>query len=260
MINAKKIRRKLYQYVVDELGLRIIRGVYLPGGTLHNEDTLCGELGVSRGVLREATKVLIQKGLIESRPRTGTVICPRDSWNLFDPDVLIWKSEIENNAEFLRNIMEVRRIIESEAARLAAERGKPEDIERIRSIYEEIATAIANQPPDAVESILVLDVQFHTAILEACGNELIAQIGHTMRLALLAARHIDAPDLEAHKASRSPHLKILNAITNHNADQAYRLSLQHINQVWREMQGKLRPKETRRQARGLRGNPNEHWK
>ena len=70
---SKNVRRKLYEYVVDELGLRIIRGDYLPGNTLPNEDSLCKELHVSRGVLREAMKVLIRKGLLESRPKTGTM-------------------------------------------------------------------------------------------------------------------------------------------------------------------------------------------
>jgi DNA-binding FadR family transcriptional regulator len=239
MFKEKNIRRKLYQYVIEELGLRIIRDVYPPGTTLPNEDALCGELGVSRGVLREATKILIQKGLIESRPRTGTVVCPHDSWNLFDPDVLIWKSQIEDKSEFLKNIMEVRRIIESEAARLAAERATPEDVERIRSIHEEMARVVENHPPDAAESIMVLDVRFHTAILESCGNELVAQIGHTMRQALLTARHIDQPDPESRRETLSHHFSILNVIMSRDAEKARELSRRHIDNVWQEMEKKL---------------------
>ena len=238
MLNLKNIRRKLYQYIVDELGLRIVRGVYPPGSTLPNEDALCSELGVSRGVLREATKVLIQKGMIESRTRTGTAVCPHENWNIFDPDVLTWKLQNENRAEFLRNIMEVRRIIESEAAKMAAGRASEEDIARIRSVHDEMARSVSEATEETSDKIKLLDLKFHAGIMEASGNELIAQIGHTMRQALLTARQIDQPDLEAHKASISYHQKILNAIAERDAEKASLLSIKHVDYVWQELQSK----------------------
>ena len=237
MINLKNIRRKLYQYIVDELGLRIVRGVYLPGSTLPNEDALCAELGVSRGVLREATKVLIQKGMIESRTRTGTAVCPQENWNIFDPDVLAWKLQNENRAEFLKNILEVRRIIESEAARMAAERARPEDVERLRSILDEMALSNSGVTEETSNALKLLDLKFHAGVMEASGNELIAQIGHTMRQVLLTARQIDQPGLDALKDSLSYHKKILDAIAERKAEGAYTLSQEHIDQVWREIQG-----------------------
>ena len=84
-------RQKLYQYVVESIGSRIIEGAYAPGTTLPNEDTLCRELDVSRGVLREAVKVLTAKGLIQTRPKTGTLVLTPKHWNLFDGEVLVWK-------------------------------------------------------------------------------------------------------------------------------------------------------------------------
>jgi GntR family galactonate operon transcriptional repressor len=236
---SKNVRRKLYEYVVDELGLQIIRGDYLPGDTLPNEDTLCKDLGVSRGVLREAVKVLIQKGLLESRTRTGTLIRPRSCWNLFDPDVLIWKYQTGNKLEFLQNIMEVRRIIEAEATKLTAERASAEDIERIRSIHDDMTKTIANGSSYADEDFILIDLKFHTAILEACGNELIVQIGHTMRQALVTARQSDRHDLEAQKAVLPSHLMIVNAIVNHDSEEAYRAAQEHIEHVWRDMQKKV---------------------
>jgi DNA-binding FadR family transcriptional regulator len=236
---SKNVRRKLYEYVVDDLGLQIIRGDYLPEDTLPNEDALCKEFGVSRGVLREAMKVLIQKGLIESRPKTGTLIRPRSCWNLFDPDVLIWKSQAGNKLEFLQNIMEVRRIIEAEATKLAAERASTEDIERIRSIHHEMANTITNGTRYSDEDFILIDLKFHMAILEACGNELIVQIGHTMRQALLTARQSDRHDIEAQKAVLPSHLMILDAIAEHDPVRAYKAAQEHIEHVWHDMQKKL---------------------
>jgi DNA-binding FadR family transcriptional regulator len=236
---SKNVRRKLYEYVVDDLGLQIIKGDYLPGETLPNEDALCKEFGVSRGVLREAMKVLIQKGLIESRPKTGTLIRPCSCWNLFDPDVLIWKYQAGNKWEFLRNIMEVRRIIEAEATKLAAERASAKDIERIRSIHHEMANTITNGTRYPDEDFILIDLKFHTAILEACGNELIVQIGHTMRQALVTARQSDRHDIEAQKAVLPSHGMILDAITDHDPAKAYKAAQEHIEHVWRDMQNKM---------------------
>lgn len=232
----KNIRRNLYEYVVQELGLRIIRGDYVSGDTLPNEDSLCKELEVSRGVLREAMKVLIQKGLVESKPKIGTLILPRHSWNLFDPDVLIWKYQAGNKCEFLKNVMEVRRIIEAEASKLAAERANMEEIAHIRSLYDQMAAMLNNSSPDSDERLMFDDLRFHSAILEASGNELIAQIGHTMRQALLTARQSDRHDREAQKTTMASHWQIVEAISRHDPEDAYRTAQRHIDQVWQEMQ------------------------
>jgi DNA-binding FadR family transcriptional regulator len=65
-------RRGLHRVVVHHLGLRIVRGELGAGATLPTEADLSTELGVSRTVIREAIKILAAKGLVESRPKTGT--------------------------------------------------------------------------------------------------------------------------------------------------------------------------------------------
>src|ERR671936_3107405 len=86
-------RRGLHGAIVHDIGVRIMRGELQPGDLLPTEEELRGELAVSRTVLREAIKVLAAKGLVESRPKTGTRVRPRQSWNLLDPDVLAWQQE-----------------------------------------------------------------------------------------------------------------------------------------------------------------------
>lgn len=68
-----------------ELGRRIVRGDYRPGDVLPRSDELATELGVSRTVVREALRVLTDKGLIVARQRTGTRVRRREEWNLVDP-------------------------------------------------------------------------------------------------------------------------------------------------------------------------------
>ena len=228
----RKLHRNLYEYVVEELGLRIIRGDYLPGDTLPNEDLLCREFEVSRGVLREATKVLVQKGLIRSRPRIGTRVQASELWNLFDPDLLTWKLRDGGKEHvFFKKVTEVRRMVESEGARLAAIRADEGEIATIQTVYEQLADLLADSDRYRYETYLPLDVKFHTAILDASHNELLAQIGLLMRQAVLAARRLDTWDLNIQRESLPYHLAILEAIRQHAPESAYQASQAMFDQV-----------------------------
>src|SRR5262245_31847703 len=95
-------------------------------------------LTASRTVLREAIKVLAAKGLVESRPRTGTRVRPRRTWNLLDPDVLAWQQEGTPSAIFLRSLTEVRQIVEPSAAALAAARANARERAGIAEAYRDM--------------------------------------------------------------------------------------------------------------------------
>src|SRR5712691_5374636 len=101
-------RGGLHGQIVHSIGRRILRGEILPGEVL----PLDSGLPASRTVQREAIKVLAAKGLVESRPKTGTRVRPRQSWNLLDPDVLAWQQDGAVDDALLRKLTEVRRIIE----------------------------------------------------------------------------------------------------------------------------------------------------
>ncbi len=165
-------RRGLHGQVVHDLGMSIVRGELEPGETLAmDEDT-----GASRTVLREAVKVLAAKGLVESRPKTGTRVRERRYWNLMDPDVLVWRLEADAGNTFLLEVFEVRDVIEPAAAALAAERADPAEVEALEAAFAAMAEAVAD-----LDRYVVADLRFHTIILEACHNELLAQIGSTLR-------------------------------------------------------------------------------
>ncbi len=238
MINKNK-RYKLYEFVVEDLGLKIIKGEYKPGDTLPNEEMLSREFDVSRGVLREATKVLVKKGLIRLKPKIGTQIQPQRQWNLFDPDVLVWKFEAGDKMNFLENIIEVRKIIESEAAKLAAERAGEEEVSLIRSSYDKMVGFLDDKDDYSYDEYIKLDIQFHTSILEACRNELFSQIGYTIRQALLTARQSDKKDIKSQKETLRLHLDIVNAIENHRPEEAYNATQSLVCEIWKEIKEKI---------------------
>ncbi len=209
------------------------------GDTLPNEEILSQEFDVSRGVLREATKVLVKKGLIRLKPKIGTQIQPKRQWNLFDPDVLVWKFEAGDKMEFLENIIEVRRIIESEAAKLAAERAGEEEVSLIRSSYDKMVRFLDDKDGYSYEEYNKLDIKFHTSILEACRNELFSQIGYTIRQALLTARQSDKKGIRAQKEILPLHLDIVNAIENHKPEAAYGATQALVCEIWKEIKQKI---------------------
>src|SRR5438034_2683712 len=125
--------QSLHGRIVHAIGRRILSGDLRPGDLLPAEP----DLGASRTVVREAVKVLAAKGLVESRPKTGTRVRPRDAWNLLDPDVLTWQQDgAAASEELLRKLTEVRRIIEPAAAELAAARADAADIAALERALE----------------------------------------------------------------------------------------------------------------------------
>ena len=123
-------------------------------------------LGVSRTAYREAVQVLTAKGLVESRPKTGTRVLPRERWNLLDPDVLGWAFAGEPDIEFIRALFELRAIVEPAAAALAAARRSDADLDAMAA-----ALGGMEQHSLASDAGRSADRDFHTAILRATRND-----------------------------------------------------------------------------------------
>jgi len=234
-VNTKPYHRKLYQYIVEEMGQRIVQGIHRAGEVLPTEDQLCETLGVSRGVLREATKLLTQKGLILTRPRVGMLVLPRENWNLFDPDVLLWRLQVEDKFAFLKTVTEVRRLIESEATRQAALRATADEVAEIKMLLTQLQDLLSDDSRYNYEGYLAADIAFHTAILKACHNELLSQIGSTMRTVVHKARENDIADIAAQKASLPFHAAIVDGISHQDPDAAYKASQEMFDNVWQQI-------------------------
>ena len=108
--------RRIHGSIAHELGVAIVTGRYSPGETLPGEVEFSEQLKVSRSAYREAIRILAAKGLVESRPKAGTRVSARDRWNLLDPDVLAWTFEREPGETFIRDLFELRMIVEPAAA------------------------------------------------------------------------------------------------------------------------------------------------
>jgi DNA-binding FadR family transcriptional regulator len=181
---ASDLRRGLHREIVDQLGLLVVGNRTSLGATLPDETALSEQFSVSRTVVREAIKVLASKGLVETRPKVGTQVRPRRYWNLLDSDVLFWRYEAGPDEGFLEDISEVREIIEPPGAALAAERATTGEVTEILAWCDGMNDAAADDGDDYIDA----DMAFHTAILDACHNDLLAQLSDTITMALRLSR------------------------------------------------------------------------
>jgi GntR family galactonate operon transcriptional repressor len=181
-LKSSSYGRGLHGGVVTTLGRQIVGGFLQPGDIL-NMDRLEDELSVSRSVLREAVRVLSAKGLLEARPKRGTIVRPPPQWNLLDPDVMVWKVRNGGDQQYLRNWEEVRWVIEPQVVRLAALRRTERDLVIMSSALEDIFQ-VSRAARRRTTDYITADLGFHHAILMATRNDLLVQLGATMENAL----------------------------------------------------------------------------
>jgi GntR family galactonate operon transcriptional repressor len=208
-------QRTLHSQVVQHLGLSIVREDSPSGEVLPDEAALCAQLGVSRTVLREAIKVLAAKGLVDPRPRTGTRVRPRHEWNLLDPEVLQWRYEAGPDERFLRQLMELRLIVEPPAAGMAAARATSQELDDIEMWFRRMEETLEDNP-----SFIDADLAFHAAILAASRNELLQQMGRTNGLALRVSRLVTGTVPGGFAVAMPMHQRIFEAIRDRDAQAA----------------------------------------
>ena len=181
-------RPHLHATVTRKLALHIIQSERDAGAvSFPNEADLGQQLGVSRTVLREAMKVLADKGMIEMRPKTGTRARPRSEWRLLDPDVLTWQAETSPDLRFLRDLAEVLLSIQPTAAGFAAVRATPEDLEAIAHTLKVREVLGVHSTRDEVAKA---SFDFHEAVVAASHNPLLSQLTQAIREPYLASLHL----------------------------------------------------------------------
>jgi DNA-binding FadR family transcriptional regulator len=209
---VKKIGRLgLHEHVIDEIGRRIISGELPPGNPLPSEMELCTTLGVSRTVLREALRVLAAKGLIDAKPKIGTIVQPTAVWNCLDADVLTWRLQAGDVDTVIRELYELRYLLEPMAAALAAQHAGADDIQQLQQAYIDMEAA----GDDGVK-LVEPDVRFHRAIISASGNSLFSSLGHAIGATLTINFTLGIENPRGQRHTLPFHKNVLDAIAAHD--------------------------------------------
>jgi DNA-binding FadR family transcriptional regulator len=202
---------RIHQSVARDLGTAIVSGKFAPGDNLGGEITSAEALGVSRTAYREAIRILIAKGMVESRPKAGTHVAPRKRWNLLDPEVLAWMFSGNPDEAFIRDLFELRGVIEPAAAGLAAERHEPAHLQAM-----DRALAGMRDHGLATAQGQKADQEFHTIILEAAKNEALAALASSVGAAVSWTTRFKQRTWALPRDPLPEHLALRHAIASRN--------------------------------------------
>ena len=236
-MEPSRTRHNLCGQVVQDLGRRIVHGEFRPGAVLPQEATLCDQFVVSRTVVREAVKVLAAKGLVDSRPKRGTVVRPSANWSHLDADLLQWRTESDAAADHLVYLTELRQAVEPAAAAMAAARAAPEDIARIAEACRAMREGVGD-----VEAFVAADRQFHIAVLQASGNPFLAPIANVVHSALGASLRVTNRKREENATSVPLHERVLKAIQAREPAKAQKAMQQLLRDATTRIQRNVKPR------------------
>jgi len=198
---------RIHGQVVRAIAIRILSGEFRPGSLLPSETELCESLKISRSALREAIRVLSAKGLVRTRPRVGTLVREIEDWSLLDPEMLEWSMACPPSPEFVRSLLEARRVIEPAAARFAALRASARNVAELEAAYERM-----ERTPDDLVAFNEADVDFHRGLLRASHNLIFQQMWTTISAALAYSFRISTGQARSPADSLPFHREVVERI------------------------------------------------
>ena len=205
--------------IIELIARKILEGKLKTNEVLPNEIDFSAQLGVSRTMIRDVLKSLEEKGLIERKTNVGTRVLSIHSWNLLDPEILQWSSGILTQSRFLLSLLELRLIVEPQAAALAAIRANDSDLMDIRGNFARMLDVETETGQITLNT--EADIDFHRAIIKASGNLFLSQLGGAIQGALHHTIYLSNKANIDHRASLECHRRVLFAIENRNSEDAY---------------------------------------
>ncbi len=211
-------KHSLVEEVSDQLAGAIRSGGLAMDGLLPSERHLAEQFGVSRPVVREATKRLELQGLVEVRQGVGIRVVDR----LHAPVSAAARLLLPDEGERLRQSLEVRSALEPEIARRVAERASEEEIAELTAIHARLEAA-----PDLF-SAMECDLAFHSELARLSGNEIFALMLDSITDLGRESRRATMSEAGVGRAVKQ-HAAVLRAITSGDEKAAERAMRDHLD-------------------------------
>jgi len=218
-------RRKVYEQISEQLLEQIGRRRLKPGDALPPERELTQTFNVGRSSIREALRMLESQGVIKAA--NGGTFVVADASNPLESSLRLLFALDEQAG--MPDLFELRRILECEAAALAAERHDEEHLTEMEAAIGEMAAAL--EKSEHGEAFIDADLRFHLAIAGATGNRIVLHGMHAvrdvLRRALVTVYHVPGSPENAvveHRAIRA-------AVAAHDPDGARREMRAHLERV-----------------------------
>jgi GntR family transcriptional repressor for pyruvate dehydrogenase complex len=216
---------RLYEQAVLAITRSIQSGEFAPGANLPGEAELAQRYGVGRLVVREALRILGAKGLLALGQGKAARVQPPERWKLLDPLVV----ELRGHGTSLREVLDLRRMLEPSIAAAAAERATPEQL----ALLEETHARLRRRDPGRTRSQdNAIDLEFHVRLAEATGNLLLVNLLgplHTLFLSARVAMNPYVPDTL--ERSHAAHQLVLDAVRAGDPTAAREAMETHLNEI-----------------------------
>lgn len=234
----KARQNRIFQDVVSQVQSAILDGRIQPGEKLPAERELCEMLGTSRGTLREALRVLEQKGLIEIRLGVGggaVAKGPGGDQMTESLDMLIRSQKVS-----LRHLAEFREGVEGTVTGLAAHRARPADIQQLRQLLE-AARRCWEAGAEKWSDFVRVDEQMHMTLARVARNPVYALILKTVHDNIHIYYDRFLPCRKQELDENYQDLKqIVEAVAAGRAEEAAELARDHVRRFNRYMEKKKR--------------------
>jgi DNA-binding FadR family transcriptional regulator len=228
--------------LTGELVQRIVKGQYPSGVVMPPEPALCESFSVSRTVVREAVKMLQEKGLVQVRRGTGTIVTPPAMWNMLDEMVLSASIAESNGLEVLDDVVVTRRLLESDMANVAARVADDDVIAHLQRLVATMDTLVDD--PTAYHE---QDRAFHDTIMRTSGNRIARGVVRALESQVVnTARYVGEIRRDLCVASNNGHRNIYLRIAAHDPEGAAQAMFTHITEAWVVRRGSGEPVRLRR--------------
>jgi GntR family transcriptional regulator, transcriptional repressor for pyruvate dehydrogenase complex len=223
-----------YEIVAKKIDQFIMTSGLRPGDRLPTELHFAAQLGVSRSMVREAMKLLVARGQVRTRRRSGTYVTGENDHIANAAIDLSMPVDLEH----ILALFDFRCIQEAATAKMASELITPREIHALEELVK-----INQQSAKAgkLETFLESDIAFHQKIAEASHNQfLIETVATTFRLQHWAIKIITGGEPDTLRISAEQHLAILRAIKDGQAEDAIGAMMTHIQMVKKAYQSEVR--------------------
>jgi GntR family transcriptional regulator, galactonate operon transcriptional repressor len=220
----------LHREVMGVLLGDIAAGGVGEGERLPSLTELAAQFSVSTGVVRECQRALAERGVVSVHHGRRAAVRPESEWDVFDPDVLTALVRAGRAIHLLGEYLESRRILEVEAAGLAADRADSAAIARLSESFHAMRRAAERARRNVAAEPLYhqADVDFHKAIIRAAGNRPLARMAEPIHAALSATfAELARPQLRFERGLPE-HERILVAISTGDAAGARFAMREHL--------------------------------
>lgn len=232
---------RLSLVVIDVLADRIVSGEYGSGTLVPPEPVLCRSFDVSRSVVREALKVLEEKGLLTVRRGHGTVVADADEWNLLDPIVLAATIRHDEQRVMIDDLIAVRAALEADMTARATGLVTDGDLVLLRALVHELEATLADP-----SRYLELDTRLHDELMRLSGNRLARAVVRSIHDQARASAGYNDPNPGDLELAHRGHLAILDRIQTGDGDGAAEAMREHIISMWQRKRGHIRGEGTGR--------------